>query len=78
MDPLNERNISPYKVESIRKALSLNAVDTNVATTADNTGVIKTNTQGIKNNTDSLKTDLALIHADLQTTNSLLQQLVNK
>lgn len=34
MDPLNEPSISPYKVLSITKALALNGMEANLATTA--------------------------------------------
>lgn len=63
-DPLSGRNISPYKVESIMKALNLNNVESNVANTASNTNA----TVAMLNDIKGQNTQII----------SLLQQLVDK
>lgn len=63
-DPLDERNISPYKVESYMKALELTGVQSNVANTASNT-----------NATVSMLNDIKGQNTQII---SLLQQLVDK
>lgn len=63
-DPLNEPNISPYKVKSIIKALQMLSLDTNVANVVSNV-----------NASVSLLNDLK---GQNETIISLLQQLVSK
>lgn len=88
----NVLNLSPYKIDSIERALKDLSVDTNLASTVSNTSSTATNTASaasllsdikgqnatVISNLGDIKTQNTTIISDLGDIKALLQQLVDK
>lgn len=89
----NVLNLSPYKIDSIRRALkgdgspngsdlnvynNLDKTEANTLATANNTATIVTNTATIASNTATTNSRLSTVISNQEKIIALLQQLVDK